>query len=108
MAQTPRDTQFRYYSAMLCTELARTDPSEWPALVTRRAYDLMRHTLMHSTPTPTALPVTSIAATIPDMDRWPDDDEATFYAWLTTRPDPAVVEHALTPFRRRVRLQHGD
>lgn len=120
MSTLPRDTQFIGFAQLLRAEVVKQlilldvdisleQQAIIDALIAKRAYDLVWHTLAHIDQSSLPYqPLVSIIPAIPDMTTWPPEDAAIFQAWLTTHPDPAVVEHALTPFRRRIRLQHGD
>lgn len=106
---TPRDRQFANFAGLLAAELSRADPSYWPQLAARRAYDLVWHTLAQVDPAALDFqPLAHVMRTIPDMLAWPDEMEAQYGAWLSTRPDPADVEQALTLWRRRAAAPYGD
>lgn len=106
---TPRETQFATFARLLCIDLIRADPSYWQQIIARRAYDLVWHTLACVEPAALAYqPLAHVMRDVPDMSKWPDEGEAQFNAWLSTQPDPAKVERALTPWRRRTALQSGD
>jgi hypothetical protein len=106
--RTPRDAQFARFAHLLLADLVRADPSFWPTLVARRVYDLLWHTLARLDPALLdSMPLAHVMRTLPDLAAWPDETEAQYRAWLSTRPDPACVEQALTRWRAARRAYGG-
>lgn len=114
MNNNPRDIRFTNFANLLIDELLSKkdgvmDTSDWwqdqaRAIIARRAYDLVQHVIQRVEPSALAYqPLPSVMRTLPDMESWPDENKATFEAWLTTCPDPAKVEHARSWFYRMVK-----
>jgi hypothetical protein len=73
-----RDTQFAGFAELLAQELImeaqRPDRSELLLLLARRAYDLVKHTLL-TTDYPDRFNLTAAMQEIPDMTAWPEVNE---------------------------------